>query len=71
MWWLWLVLGTAFGSILSSIIFYAKTGYGTLKIDQTNPEKDLYSLDLNTLDDLPTKKRLMLKIDVIKDHSQK
>lgn len=60
--WLWLVLGTVVGSLVSSIYFLAQTGYGTLKIDQTNPVKDLYSLELGNLDDLPKKKRIVLKI---------
>lgn len=60
--WLWLVLGTVVGSLVSSIYFLAQTGYGTLKIDQTNPVKDLYSLELGSLDDLPKKKRIVLKI---------
>lgn len=69
MWWLWVVLGTLFGSILSNLIFYAQSGHGILRIDQTNPEKDLYSLELNSLDDLPKKKRIVLTISTKTDDS--
>lgn len=62
--WLWLVLGTVVGSLISCIIFYTQSGHGTLKIDRTNPVKELYSLELGSLDDLPKKKRIVLKIKI-------
>ena len=63
--WLWLVLGIVVGSLVSNVIFYARTGHGILKIDRTNPAKDLYSLELGNLDDLPKKKRITLTIKTV------
>lgn len=43
---------------------------GTLKIDRTNPDKDVYRIELDSLDKLPNKKRIVLKIDPNADLSQ-
>ena len=44
---------------------------GTIKIDSTNLEKDVYRLEINDLDSLKKKKRIVLRIDHHADLSQK
>lgn len=68
---LWILVGVLIGSIISNIIFYVNTGSGTLKIDHSNPEKDVYQLDINSLDDLAKKHRFILTVDNNADLSQK
>lgn len=36
--------------------------YGTIKIDKSNPEKDLYQLEIKELDKLSKKKRIVLRV---------
>lgn len=70
---IWIAVGVIIGSIVSNILFLITTrASGILKIDQTNPEKDLYSIEiLDDLDKLPRKRRIVLKIKSVKDTSQK
>lgn len=44
---------------------------GVLKIDHSNPEKDVYRFDISNLDDLTKKKRVVLRVDNSADLSQK
>lgn len=42
---------------------------GTFKIDRTDELKDVYSMDFNIdLDDIPKKKSVLFKIEVIGSH---
>lgn len=51
---------------------YNKNGKdGTLQIDLTDPNKDVYRLNLNTLDDLKNKSSITLKVDPNATISQK
>lgn len=58
---------TAIDTFVAVIIGISKanyTGDGTLHIDMTDPSKDLYSLDFDTmLDDIPKKKQVTLMVD--------
>lgn len=36
---------------------------GTLRIDQSNPEKDLYRFDINDLESLSKKKYIVIRVD--------
>ena len=36
---------------------------GVIRIDHSNPEKDVYRIEINDLDNLSHKKRVMLKVD--------
>ena len=53
------------GVIATSIIHWLHTTTGTLKIDQSNPEKDVYRLEIDNLDAVAKKKRNH-KINIIK-----
>lgn len=57
--------------IAISIIFHGmQRTSGTLRIDRSNPEKDVYRFDIDKLDNLHEKKRIVLKIDPNADLSQ-
>lgn len=65
------LLGVIIGCIISNLIFcihYRRTG--TLKIDHSNPEKDVYRLEIDNLDKLSKRKRVVLKVDNKADLSQ-
>lgn len=57
--------GVIFGCIVTNIVMWFRTGYGTLKIDSTNPEKDIYRFEISDgeIDKLSKKKRIMMRID--------
>lgn len=47
-----------------NVVYQLKYRAGKLKIDQTNPEKDLYLVEFDVdLDKLPKKKWIILRVD--------
>lgn len=68
---LWFLLGLLSGVIITIVICCLQTKRGVLKIDRSDPERDIYRLDIDDLDVLSKKKRLLLKIDNDADLSQK
>lgn len=68
---LWYVVGILIGCIINILICRAHSSSGTLRIDHTNPEKDVYRIEVNDLDKLSKKKRIILKVDNHADFSQK
>ena len=65
-----LLIGIFAGSLITSIIFFIKSSSGTLKIDHSNPQKDVYRFEIKDLDRLNKKKYVHLKIDNNADLSQ-
>lgn len=61
--------GVIIGSIITKIIFLARSRKGVLRIDHSNPEKDIYRFELNDVADKSTK-RFILKVDHNADLSQ-
>ena len=59
------------GIIVNELLQYLKKCYGVLRIDQTDPEKDMYRFEIDNLDDLSKKRYIVLKIEHSKDLSQK
>lgn len=52
-----------FGMMIIDIIRHALKRDGTLKIDHSNPKKDVYRLELDCeVEDLPKKKYVVLKV---------
>lgn len=49
--------------LVIQIVWRIRSASGTLRIDHSNPEKDIYRLEIDNLDDLSKKKRVILKID--------
>lgn len=50
-------------SIMTLIITYLTSARGTLRIDHSNPEKDVYRIEINDLDALSCKKKVILDVD--------
>jgi hypothetical protein len=65
------VCGIIFGIGVMLLYIVLKTATGTLRIDHRNPEKDVYRFEINNLDKINSKKRVVLKIDNDADLSQK
>ena len=64
--------GLLVGLVLASIFVWNPwTEYGTLRIDVSNPEKDLYRFEINSIEKLSKKKRVVLRVDPKADLSQK
>lgn len=57
--------GLLTGSLIFNVacIAYLSRTYGTLRIDRSNPEKDIYRFEVDDLDVLSRKKRVILKVD--------
>ena len=56
-------LGAIIGVIVSWLFSKIRGVSGTLKIDCSNPEKDIYRIELDNLDVLSKKHRVVLKVD--------
>ena len=50
-------------SIVTMIVMYLTSVRGTLRIDHTNPEKDVYRIEIDDLDALSRKKKVILDVD--------
>lgn len=73
--WLCFIGATASGIVLGIglmlLYIVLKTATGTLRIDHTNPAKDVYRFEIDDLDRIKSKKRVVLKVDNDADLSQK
>ena len=65
-------LGFVIGILIGVIsgLFYPRKYSGVLRIDHSNPEKDIYRFEINDIDSLNKKKKIVLKIDHNADLSQ-
>ena len=69
---LFVLIGLLVGSIISNIIFFIRyRTVGTLRIDHSDPAKDVYRIEIDDLDGLSNKKRVILKVDSNANLSQK
>lgn len=59
----WLIVGFVVGLLMNVINRLLERPAGVLKIDRSNPEKDVYRFEIDDLDSLHKKKRIVLKID--------
>ena len=50
-------------SIVTMIVMYLTSARGTLRIDRSNPEKDVYRIEIDDLDALSRKKKVILDVD--------
>ena len=66
------IIGVFIGSIITNVLYLIRRASGTLKIDRSNPEKDVlrFEIDEKALNELHKKTRLELKIDPNADLSQ-
>ena len=58
----YVVIGYMFGLLTSIVCRGLTKNDGVLRIDQSNPEKDIYRLEIDNLDILPRKKKIILKV---------
>lgn len=65
------VLGAIIGTIVTYIANRRGVEFGVLKIDRSYPEKDVYRIELDDLDMLAKKKRIILKVDADANLSHK
>lgn len=66
-----ILAGVFFGISISAFVIAVRGVAGTLRIDRSNPSKDIYRIDINDLDKLAKKSRIVLKVDNNADLSQK
>lgn len=60
---IWFILGIITGAVIYKVCLLKRTVYGVLKIDRTNPTKDVYQLCVDDLDTLSNKNKIILDID--------
>ena len=65
----YVAVGFVFGLLTAAICRSLTKNDGILRIDQSNPEKDIYRLKIDNLDILPRKKKIVLKV-IKNDHTQ-
>lgn len=58
----YVAVGFIFGILTSVICRSLAKNDGVLRIDQSNPEKDIYRLEIDNLDILPRKRKIVLKV---------
>ena len=56
--------------IVIQVVWRIRSASGTLRIDHSNPLKDIYRLEIDDLDKLTRKTRVVLKVDHNADLSQ-
>lgn len=66
-----LVLAIVVSSVFTLLFSHLGLAHGTLRIDHSNPEKDIYRIELDDLDELKKKRRVILYVDHHADLSQK
>ena len=57
------IVGIIVGMVLASLIYLVCNTVGTLKIDHTSSEKDIYRIEINDLEELNHCSRIVLKVD--------
>ena len=55
-------VGFLIGIIIGALLANSKTVIGSLIIDDTNENTDVYRIEINDLDVIPKKKRILLKV---------
>lgn len=68
---LWVCLGAFIGVLVRCIIDAIRTGYGTLHIDHSDPEKDLFRFEIEDLADLNRKSVIQMNVVHHSNPSQK
>jgi hypothetical protein len=67
----WMTLGAFVCAITANIIEHVQSARGVLRIDHSNPQKDLYLFEIDEIEKLNKKKCVILKIDHKANLSQK
>ena len=61
--WVYFIAGITVGTVLECLISLFRSTVGTLKIDHTSSEKDIYRIEINDLEELSRRSRIVLKVD--------
>ena len=57
------VAGILFGSIIEKTLFVKNNRFGKLIINETDPEKDIYNLEVNDIVGVSSKKYIVLEVE--------
>ena len=57
------ITGMLFGSIIEKVLFIKNNRFGKLIINGTDPEKDIYNLEVNDIAGVSSKKYIVLKVE--------
>ncbi len=68
--WICWVVGIFVGLVIATTIIVIKSSFGTFRIDCSDPEKDVYRLDIHSVDNIVKKKYIILRVDKNADLSQ-
>ncbi len=63
--WIWLMVGVLIGFFITCLCWVLTSSFGTITIDQTDLIKDMYKIEIEDLDVLETKKRVILRVKKI------
>ena len=55
--------GILIGSIIEKILFVKNNRFGKLIINETDPEKDIYNLEVNDIVGVSSKKYIVLEVE--------
>ena len=61
--WLCFGIGILLGAIISSFVMMLRSSRGTFLIDNSDPEKDVYKLNLGDLDEVSKKRLIVVRIE--------
>lgn len=67
----WWIIAVALLFVIADVLLFIRFFSGTLRIDRTNPDKEIYRFDVKDLDKLSKKKYVLLSVDNDADLSQK
>ena len=59
----WIIVAIFVLGVLIGMVSLSRFTDGVIRIDHSNPEKDIYRLEIDNLDNLSKKKRVVLKVD--------
>lgn len=59
----YVAIGFVFGLVIAVICCCPTKNDGILRIDQSNPEKDIYRFDVDDLDALSRKKKIIIRVE--------
>lgn len=59
----YVAIGFVFGLVTAVICCSLGKNDGILRIDQSNPEKDIYRFEVDDLDTLPRKRKIVLRVE--------
>lgn len=66
----YILIGLFVGSLITNIIYLSRRTKGVLRIDRSNPERDVYRFEIDDISNVHKKKRIELTIDANANLSQ-